>query len=282
MPLINNIPQPMIDEHVAWHSRPGNPSAGGRAIDPFPPVGKRPALGSGEEFLVQHRGYVERFQQWVDGLPVNDRPPASEIVPWGAIPQMLKMSMLGWNANLANEEQLLSDMSNFDSLDELGRFLEWSLHGFLHNAASGMWNRPVLLSFESLRVTYFWRLHGLIEHWHQEFVNDQQPSPNPLFTPLQIDAGEIQAAIGDPGEIDRYLFTVSSASRLVVETTGPSDTVLYIAGPDNPQRLHSVNDGGGEDFNARINTDFMPGTYFAYVVFFDRSQTGNYAISVSS
>ena len=25
MPAINNIPQAMIDEHIAWHSRPGNP-----------------------------------------------------------------------------------------------------------------------------------------------------------------------------------------------------------------------------------------------------------------
>ncbi|TDJ00723.1 MAG: hypothetical protein E2O76_04565 [Caldithrix sp.] len=54
-------------------------------------------------------------------------------------------------------------MSNFGSLDELGRFLEWSLHGFLHNAAAGMWNEQILLSFQSPRSTYFWQLHGLID-----------------------------------------------------------------------------------------------------------------------
>lgn len=282
MPNINNIPQPMIDEHVAWHSRPGNSSVGGRRINPFPPFGRRPALGSGEEFLVWHSGYIDRFRQWVDGLPANLRPSVNAISPWLAIPQMLKMSMLGWNVRLADEEQLLSDMSNFVSLDELGRFLEWSLHGFLHNAASGMWNESTLLSFESPRSTYFWQLHGLIDHWRQQWVDNQQPAPNPIFTPLQIDASATQAAIGSPGEIDRYLFNVTSASQLVVETMGPSDTVLNIAGPDNPQRLHSSNDDGGQNFNARIDTQFIPGTYFVYVVFYDRSQTGNYTISVSS
>ena len=195
---------------------------------------------------------------------------------------MLKMSMLGWNVRLADEEQRLSNMSNFDSLDELGRFLEWSLHGFLHNAASRMWNEQILLSFQSPRSTYFWQLHGLIDHWRQQWVGNQQPEPNPLFAPLQIDASATQTAIGSPGEVDRYLFNVASANRLVVETTGPSDTVLYIAGPNNPRRSHSSNDDGGQNFNARVDTQFVPGTYFVYVVFYDRSETGNYAISVSS
>ncbi len=85
-----------------------------------------------------------------------------------------------------------------------------------------------------------------------------------------------------PGEVDRYLFSVIAPSNLVIETTGPSDTVLYIAGPGNPQRLYSSNDDGGDRFNARIQTQFTPGVYYAYIVFYDRSQTGNYAISVSS
>ena len=72
------------------------------------------------------------------------------------------------------------------------------------------------------------------------------------------------------------------SNPLVVETTGPSDTVLYIAGPNNPRRLHGSNDDGGQNFNARVDTQFIPGTYFVYVVFYDRSETGNYAISVSS
>ena len=282
MPTINNIPNEMITEHVNWHTRPGNPSAGGRSINPFPPMGRRPALGSGEEFLVWHQGFLERFNQWVNSLPTNSRPDEAIIEPWRAIPQMIKMSMLGWNSTLADEEQLLSDMSNFESLDELGRFLEFSLHGYLHNASSSMWNEPILLSFESPRSSYFWQLHSLIELWRQQWSDQQQPIPTPAFTILQIDGAETQTTIGTSGETDRYQFTVATTSTLTIETTGPSDVVITVVGPDNPQRSHSSDDDGGQNFNARIQEQFTPGTYFVYVVFYDRSQTGNYGISVVS
>ena len=82
MALIQNVPQAMIDEHVPWHARPGNPAAGGRRINPWPPTGGGPAAGSGEEFLVWHRGFVERFHQWVGGLAANQGPPAESIASW--------------------------------------------------------------------------------------------------------------------------------------------------------------------------------------------------------
>lgn len=282
MPTINKIPQVMIDEHIAWHDRPGNPSAGGRRINPFPPFGRRPALGSGEEFLAWHQGFVQRFHQWVSTLPAGERPAQNTIAPWTAIPQPLKMSMLGWSVTLADEEQLLDNMSNFASLDELGRFLEWSMHGFLHHASSQMWNETALMSFESPRSSYFWQLHGLVDHWRQQWIDQQQPQQAPLFTILQIDAAKTSETIGAPGEIDRYQFTIATTRELTIETTGPSDTVLYIAGPDNPQRSHSSNDDGGENFNARVKASFSPGTYQVYVEFYDRSAMGNYGISISS
>ena len=160
MPNIPNIPDEMIQEHVNWHTLSGNPGAGGRAINPWPQFGPRPALGSGEEFLVWHDGFLERFHQWVDGLPAGDRPVPQSIEPWTSIPSGLKMGMVGWNAQLAQDEARLNNMDNFASLDELGRFLEWSLHNFLHVGSRNMWDEPVILTFESPRSTYFWQLHG--------------------------------------------------------------------------------------------------------------------------
>ena len=51
MPDIPNIPQAMITEHINWHTQPGNPTGGGRNVNPWPPTGGGPAAGSGEEFL---------------------------------------------------------------------------------------------------------------------------------------------------------------------------------------------------------------------------------------
>ena len=169
MPVIKNIPEDMITEHVNWHTKPGKPSEGGRIINPRPPGKITPTLGSGEEFLVWHKGYLERFKAWVDSLPSSEKPSSKEIEPWTEIPSVLKMGMVGWDDKKAAHEARLADMSSFGTLDELGRFLEWGLHGWLHNAGTSMFNEPILGSWESPRVTYFWQLHGLIDHWRQQW-----------------------------------------------------------------------------------------------------------------
>lgn len=171
MPNIANIPDEMIEEHVRWHTREGNPADGGRSIVPWLPGRVEPTPGSGEEFLVWHGGYISRFMGWVDSLPEAERPDRTTIAPWTSIPAGFKMGMLGWNQSRAREELLLQDMANFGTHDELGRFLEWGLHGFLHSAAAGMFNESIIMSWESPRSTYFWQLHGLIEYWSQTWKN---------------------------------------------------------------------------------------------------------------
>lgn len=179
MSTIANIPEEMITEHVNWHTKPGDPGGGGRAIEPWPATGPRPAAGSGEEFLVWHKGFIERFHAWVDQLPDNDKPDANAITPWTEIPAGLKMGMVGWNQSHADDEALVADMSNFASLDGLGRMLEWGLHGFFHMASARMWNEPFLLGWESPRSAFFWQLHGLIDHWRQQWVDAQRITVDP-------------------------------------------------------------------------------------------------------
>lgn len=288
MSIIETIPQNMITEHVNWHSMPGNPSRGGRRINPWPPTGIGPAPGSGEEFLVWHRGYVERFRAWYQQQPANARPPAQAVAPWSAIPNHLKMGMNGWNGRLAGEEARVQNPGNFGSLDELGRFLEWSLHSFLHNAAAQMHNEPVLLSFESPRSTYFWQLHGLIDLWRENWVRSQeQPQggadPEPRPGVVRVTVGErVAARIAQAGEIDRFVFTVSERRAYRVETHGNTDTVLYLAGPNDPSRLIATNDDGGENFNARLDYTLPVATYYAYVVHYSRQAVGDYELSVTA
>ena len=282
MPTIENIPQNMIDEHVAWHTRPGRPALGGRRIDPWPPTGGGPTQGSGEEFLVWHEGYVERFRTWAEDGPANERPAADRIAPWLDIPQGLKMGMVGWNAQRAADAQRLGNMSNFASLDELGRFLEWGLHGWLHQAAFGMWSEPVILSFESPGSTYFWQLHGLIDHWRQLWVdadqNDQPAGPN--FLALPSNGTVVEAAIGVPGEIDRFQFLLPAPGNVRIEARGTSDVVIYLAGPNSPTTLIAWDDDSGEGRNSRIDRLLSAGSYFIYVTHYSRERVGDYGISV--
>lgn len=174
MPEISNIPQELITEHINWHSKPGRPDEGGRRINPWSTPGQTtPSPDSGKEFLVWHKYFIKKFNDWVQSIDESQRPNKDSIKPWTTIPTNLKMGVLGWNTQYAQQESRVETMDSFASLDELGAFLEWSLHGWLHNANATMHNEPLLLGFESPRVTYFWQLHGLLDLWRQKWEDKQ-------------------------------------------------------------------------------------------------------------
>ena len=229
---------------------------------------------------------MQRFNEWVASLSEAQRPSAATIAPWTTVPTSFKMGMLGWNASRAAEEAQLQDMSNFGSLDELGRSLEWSLHGFLHQASEQMFGEPVLMTFASPRSTYFWQLHGLIEHWRQEWLDwdaantTVTPIASP-FVPIPVEGSQVNAAIGSPGEIDRFQFTIAATGDYRMRTHGATDVVMYLAGPDNPQRLIASNDDGAGDSNALLQATLPAATYFVYITHYSSAGTGDYAISVT-
>ncbi|VAW74418.1 hypothetical protein MNBD_GAMMA12-163 [hydrothermal vent metagenome] len=280
MSIIEELPEAMLTEHIAWHSQPGNPVSGGRTVNPFPPIGATPAEGSGEEFLVWHEGFIQRFHDWVTTLPLARQAELQpQLEPWTAIPIMLKMSSLGWNVGYADEERQLTNMRNFQSSDDLGVFLEWSLHGFLHSAASAMNSEPVLLSFRSPASTFFWQLHGLIDHYRQTWINSQEQAAPVDISQLTLNGGSVQTNIGTPGEVDRFSFSIPSDGDYTLETSGSSNTVLFIGGPGNIMNLHSQDDDGGQNFNSKIEGTFTEGEYMAYVILYNSDKTGNYGIT---
>jgi len=148
----------MVQEHLHWHHHVHHTE-------------DKPS----EAFLVLHQGFIARFHTWVGTLAESERPDADSISAWHAVPEVLKETALGWSKRRADAEHRLSvDIGSFDSLEELGEFIESSLHGWLHGASAEYWNEPVMATFQSPRSTFFWQLHGLIDHWRQRWV-DQNP-----------------------------------------------------------------------------------------------------------
>ncbi len=109
------------------------------------------------------------------------------------------------------------------------------------------------------------------------------PAPDPQQSGIEIPPdGSLQGgAIGTPGEVDLYRFTVSSFSQYTIETTGDSDTFLTLYGPNDSSREIALNDDGGENFNGRIAMNLGTGTYFVRVRLFNSSATGDYSIRVT-
>ncbi|MCH8137204.1 MAG: tyrosinase family protein, partial [Proteobacteria bacterium] len=128
-------------------------------------------------------------------------------------------------------------------------------------------NRPIdVLDSDALNVEY-------------EGTVPLPPSPRPTLT---VDGGTVNGSIGSAGEVDEYTFDVTAFGSITIETSGNSDTVMTLSGPNDPTNQQAFNDDGGDNFNSRIVRDLSSGEYVVRVGLFSANATGNYAIGVSS
>lgn len=161
MPEIPNFPQNLADVHHSWHSPAAHPGGMGRAI----PFGQS---GSGLEFFTFHRDFIAQFRAWYDVQPGADQ---AAVAPWTAIPTELKdPAVTGWDSTRQIQEQrIVSNSPPFADADELGQYIEGGIHGWLHGAARAAYGEAVLSNYHSPQSTYFWQLHGLVDHWWSQF-----------------------------------------------------------------------------------------------------------------
>lgn len=99
--------------------------------------------------------------------------------------------------------------------------------------------------------------------------------------PLDICRGK-EAEIAAAGEEDLYSFKVDDAGVHLVETSGSTDVVLVLFGPDSQTNKIADDDDGGRGRNARIVADLQPGVYHAAVRHFSPHREGEYRIMVSA
>ena len=90
------------------------------------------------------------------------------------------------------------------------------------------------------------------------------------------------AEISTSGEEDLYKFEVKNDGRHIIETSGSTDVVLTLFGPNSPTALIAEDDDGGVGTNSRISAVLQPGTYFARVRHYSTQRTGEYRIQVSA
>jgi len=107
-------------------------------------------------------------------------------------------------------------------------------------------------------------------------------APEPTFTDLVVyEPKPLAAEIGTFGEEDRYRFKVASPGSYVVETTGTTDVVLKLYGPNSKTTLVAEDDDSGAGANARIQASLPVGEYYVQVRHWNQtSGTGKYGISV--
>jgi hypothetical protein len=146
------MPQNMMDEHMNWHST-------NHATD----------TDYGLHFLQFHRHFVTEVLQWEFGQGAN----LSPMYQWDWIPTELKTGAQ-WNQTKINAEKELWTLPTRTTEDGLGRLIDpdSGLHGFLHTQGAAVYNEPDLGDFMvAPGVTEFYGIHGLVELWHQHWLD---------------------------------------------------------------------------------------------------------------
>ena len=270
MAVIQNFPQPLLNEHHHWHQPSTHGGAGGGRENPFG------SPGGGLEFLQFHRDFVARFRAWYEAQPGAD---LAAITPWTAIPAPLKVpAVTNWNSSLATQEQrIVSNAPPFGSADELGEYIEGGIHNWIHGATASAFNEPIVAGFHSPQSTYFYQIHGLVDRWWRTWESGQTP---PQVTNLTVGSPAAQASIARPGAANLFTFEVSAAGRFTMETQGQLDLVMSLYGPNNLATFIAEDDDSGAGNNSRIERNLAPGRYFLRVRHYSPQATGNYSISV--
>lgn len=104
---------------------------------------------------------------------------------------------------------------------------------------------------------------------------DEKPADS-----LQIGGPEIKGEISAGGERDRYTFTVETAGKYSIQTSGNTDTFVSLFGPNSESRLIAEDDDSGPGNLSLLTQNLTPGRYFVRVRLFSASSTGPYGISV--
>lgn len=102
-------------------------------------------------------------------------------------------------------------------------------------------------------------------------------SPSDRAVPLDLGV-PCEAEIGQAGEEDLYRFSADQSGEYVVKTTGGTDTVLSVYGPDSETRFVAEDDDTGYGRNAMVRAALSRGTYFVQVRHYSGQQTGAYRV----
>lgn len=150
---------------------------------------------------------------------------------------------------------------------------------------------------ESIMLYFFpstWTLNGIgtnanevLSAIDKQFIAGAKMYPGagtgtPAAVDIKIGAPKrTNGEIGKFGEEDLYRFVVKTPAKYVIDTTGPTDVVMKLFGPNSKTALIAEDDDGGLATNARISRQLVPGEYLVQIRHYNKtSGKGKYAIGV--
>jgi hypothetical protein len=147
---------------------------------------------------------------------------------------------------------------------------------------------------DSIMLYFFparWTLNGvatkaneILSTLDKEFIASTEAYPRTATAGVELSVNATAATaaqIGAPGEEDLFFFKAATQGRYIIETTGQTDVVMKLFGPESQTSLIAEDDDGGAGLNSRIAADLLVGKYFVQIRHYNRSGgTGSYGIRV--
>ena len=114
----------------------------------------------------------------------------------------------------------------------------------------------------------------------KEFMGTMYPLETKTITELTVGTSPAKASIGKHGEEDFFKFKAKVSGLYTIETSGETDVVMTLFGPNSQTSVIAFDDDSGHERNAKIAKKLDPGTYYVRITHFQPTGTGNYGISV--
>ncbi len=114
----------------------------------------------------------------------------------------------------------------------------------------------------------------------RQFMARQYPKHSPGVVDVEVGAGAVAADLAVGAETDVFHFAVPEAWTHIMTTTGSTDVVMTLNGPNDRGAIVTWDDDRGKDANARIVRKLQPGDYWLVVRHKQPGGTGTYAVEV--
>jgi hypothetical protein len=126
------------------------------------------------------------------------------------------------------------------------------------------------------------KLNDDLSDTDKSFIASQYPQAPKPGVELAVGAAPLLADIGQPGEEDLFHFTVVTPGNYVMETTGGTDMVMGLFGPDDLTLSLASDDDSGPGLNSRLAKLLQPGVYYLRLRHYRPNATGKYGIYVAA
>ena len=210
------------------------------------------------------RVVLHEFGHALGMIHEHQNPAAADAIPWDKPKVYAYYARQGWTKEDVDDNIFsvyAQDATNFSAFDPTS-IMEYAI--------------PDELTVGSYAIGWNTELSEL----DKEFMRGQYPKGSPGTVALEVGAPPHEADLSVGAEVDTYTFEAAAAATHIMSTTGTTDVVLTLQGPNDAGALLAWDDDRGVGANARIVRKLRPGTYWLSVRHKQPTGMGSYAIAV--